>query len=244
MGRAFNIYFKYVYQVFLMLTFVIAIKALTDNKIALNPFLVAINAVGLYLWYRDMGIICLMAGYVLYFAISITNQRFRVIYETIEARQFANSIMTFDFVVNKMKENNKPTNMMLSMMYLTTPMYIGYIVDGVLDKTQGLLAKFIFLFILSIIVLVQHMICSLSASLTVHNQMIAKLLYPMLCKKEIRNRILLMKVEAFICRLNNEYVGFRCLYFMKFKKVTFYNYMIGISGTYFLVNELNREVIE
>ena len=68
------------------------------------------------------------------------------------------------------------------------------------------------------------------------NKNIAKLLYPIQFNKKPKKLTNKLKLNSFIARLNKEFVGFKCLYFIKFTELSFYNYMLGLS--YFLINRL------
>ena len=55
-----------------------------------------------------------------------------------------------------------------------------------------------------------------------YNHLIVKLLYPIQFDKKPKKLTNKLKIDSLIARLNKEFVGFNCLYFIKFTKLSFY----------------------
>ena len=53
-----------------------------------------------------------------------------------------------------------------------------------------------------------------------------------------RNTELLLKIDSFIVRLNEQYVGFHCLNMFKFTKFSFYEYIFSMASAYMLIKSL------
>ena len=73
------------------------------------------------------------------------------------------------------------------------------------------------------------------SSISTTNTSILMNLYPILVDKNFKKLKLRLRIDSFIARLNTEYIGFHCLLFIKFKRLSFYEYLIGLSGTYCLL---------
>ena len=70
---------------------------------------------------------------------------------------------------------------------------------------------------------------------------IPKTLYPLFCINRFNDKRLLLKLDEFILSLNENYVGFHCFNLFTFTKISFYQYIFGLSITYILVSEnLNK----
>ena len=98
-----------------------------------------------------------------------------------------------------------------------------------------------------------------SASLTVRNKSMAQHLYTVFNGRDficflnrepshrlfnsvgdrITNTNLLLKIDTFIDRLNNQYVGFKCLNMFEFTTFYFYEYIFGVFSAYLLVSSIN-----
>ena len=70
------------------------------------------------------------------------------------------------------------------------------------------------------------------------NNIIVKLLHPIQFDKRFKTRQMKLKIDSLIAKLNEEFVGFYCLYAIKFNRKSFYQYIIGLSTTYLLIDGL------
>ena len=51
-----------------------------------------------------------------------------------------------------------------------------------------------------------------------------------------------MKIEAFIARLNGDFIGFYCLNLFKFTKLAFFQFFYALTTVYILINGINRNI--
>ena len=66
---------------------------------------------------------------------------------------------------------------------------------------------------------------------------IPKTLYPLFFINRFNDKRLLLKLDEFILSLNENFVGFHCFNLFAFTKMSFYQYIFGLSITYILVSE-------
>ena len=80
-----------------------------------------------------------------------------------------------------------------------------------------------------------YLINRISASITVRNKAIPRLLYPIFINNNIIDLRLKLRIDSFIDRLHNQYIGFYCFNLFKFTKMAFYQYIFTVSSCYILV---------
>ena len=102
------------------------------------------------------------------------------------------------------------------------------------DKKINKLGTLMTLSTILLIFIGNYMSFQLLSSISVTNYFILKQLYPLLTDKNFNRRVLRRRIDSFIARLNTEFIGFHCWFYIKFKRYTFYEYLIGLSSTYLL----------
>ena len=66
---------------------------------------------------------------------------------------------------------------------------------------------------------------------------IPKTLYPLFFINRFNDKRLLLKLDEFILSFNENFVGFHCFNLFAFTKLSFYQYIFGLSITYILVSK-------
>ena len=82
-----------------------------------------------------------------------------------------------------------------------------------------------------------YIINNITASITVRNKTIAKHLYPIFSEQRKLKRSIKLKIDSWIARLNEEFIGFYYFNFSQFTKLAFYQYILVVSTCYMLVND-------
>ena len=129
-------------------------------------------------------------------------------------------------------------NVTISVFYMTVPFIIGLLWQMVFHDNG--LDRIIALFGLVLIFTFNYIIYWMASSICLNNKVLVKLLHPIQSDTTPRPRLTRLhrcKIDSFVARLNKEFVGFRCLYSIKFTKLSFYNYVLGISSTYFMLSD-------
>ena len=124
----------------------------------------------------------------------------------------------------------------IGIIYLTFPFLIGFVCQLIINGNW--IAKIFALVAGSIGCISNFMIYYMSSSICLMNNIIVKFLHPIQLDKRFKTRQMRLKIDSFIDRLNKEFVGFYCLYAIKFNRMSFYQYILGISTTYFLLSDL------
>ena len=120
--------------------------------------------------------------------------------------------------------------------------------EMVLQKLVMLIVPFYVI----LIFIINHLACTI----TTVNQSIPKYLYQVFNKKnfsrlnnqvglnlnyksgQLSNIMVYMKIDSFIARLNEEYVGFYCFNLFQFTKLSFFQYLYVFMTAYVLINDL------
>lgn len=143
--------------------------------------------------------------------------------------------MSYNQIVDFFKRLTIHQNQIISIIYVFTPMFIAYLIEMTMSQKLNWLARSFLGLFLIITISCNYIIYNTISSVTVFNKVIAGKLYPLIIGRKITNVTSMNKLDNFIARLNKDFLGFRCFY-IKFKKLSFYQYILGVSTSYFLVN--------
>ena len=201
---------------------------------------VCLNTLCNIIWLRHNSSMLLTMIMWSFIIIKFMKYKFRSIIDMISSNIFLinRSIQQYHYMYRIMVKVTKPMNMYISSMYLFFPIYyscsLGFIFDINTNKFGTLCT-----FLLAIFIFIGNYISfQLLSSISNTNHSFLKLLYPLLTDSNFNRNALRRRIDSFIARLNTEYIGFYCLYYMKFMNKTFYEYLIGISSTYFLISNI------
>ena len=131
-------------------------------------------------------------------------------------------------------------NAIISVYYLSAP-FIFSLLWHLSFYFSGL-TRIIALFNLLLVFTFNYIMYWKASSICLMNKVIVKHLHPIQSDKTDNTRLTRLtrlRIDSFVDRLNNEFVGFQCLYSIEFTRMSFYEYALGISGTYFLFSDLN-----
>ena len=172
----------------------------------------------------------------------MTQLRFKKLFHLINANK-ATGLYKVTVLYNKLvidiKMSASLLDVIISIAYLTAPFIIG-IYWQIAIHFNGL-TRIMALFLLFLTCTFNYIIYWMASSICLMNKVILKLLYPIQFDKTHNKRLTRLhrwKIDSFVARLNKEFVGFRCLYSIKFTKLSFYKYVLGISTTYILLSNL------
>ena len=147
------------------------------------------------------------------------------------------AIINYDKAYKILRDLTKSADILLSLIYLFFPILYALILDIMIDmKARKTNEEYNFFLPLSINFIINYIIYDKMSSISTTNTSILKNLYPILVDKNFRKLKLRLRIDSFIARLNTEYIGFHCWFSIKFKRLSFYEYLIGLSGTYFLIS--------
>ena len=133
-------------------------------------------------------------------------------------------------------------NIYMGNIYFSTPIIISYLMPISMDKELPIFSRVFALVTWLLLALMLNFIMYLVSSLSKFNSIIAKQLYCRFCGRRMKSLMTMVKLDSFIARLTKEYIGFRCFTLLKFKRLSFYQYLVGISSCYFLINGLKKIV--
>ena len=162
----------------------------------------------------------------------------------------------FTVTVNKV---SKLINIIIGMIYTMTPGMFSQaimILNIQANNIEEMILQIIVIFVIPFYVILIFIVNHLGCTITTVNQSIPKYLYPVFNKKnfsrlnyqiglnlnynsgQLSNIMVHMKIDSFIARLNEEYVGFYCFNLFPFTKLSFFQYLYVFMTAYVLVNDI------
>ena len=170
--------------------------------------------------------------------------RFKELFHLIRANK-ANCLYKVTLLYNQLiidiKMAGSLLDVIISVIYITNPFMIGLLWQ--VATTYHGFARILALLLLNLVCTCNYIMYWMASSLCLMNKVIVELLYPIQSDKTHNTRLTRLtrfSIDSFVDRLNTEFVGFHCLYAIKFTKLSFYNYILGISSTYFLLMNLDN----
>lgn len=154
---------------------------------------------------------------------------------------------------------NGPINAIIGVIYVVIPYVASLLVERIRfvpDTMVDLILNMVSFIIACVGALNVFMVNFLAASVPDRNRTIAKHLYKVFCdnnfdhgqnyaridsifKSNLKNTKLMLKVDSFIDRLNNQYLGFHAFNMIKFTKLSFYQFIMAFVSSYILVRNLS-----
>ena len=181
---------------------------------------------------------------IFYLVISMAQLRFKEIFHLIRAIKAAGLYkvtVLYNQLVIDIKMASLLFNGIISILYMTEPFTIALLWQ-IASYFNGV-TRLIALFGLFLTCTFNYTIYWMASSIFLMNKIIVQLLYSIQFDKTRETKMTLfkrLKIDSFVARLRKEFVGFRCLYSIKFTRLTFYHYLVGISTTYFLLVDLKN----
>ena len=169
-------------------------------------------------------------------------------------RVYHSFTITFDKV-------SKPINMLIGMMYAMTPVILSQAIMMVtkqeINNEWKTIVKRLTIIYITIIMIVVFIINHLCTSITTANQSIAKYLYKVFNDQnfnrlsqqsvglnlnynfgQLINIKIHMKIDSFIARLNEEYIGFYCFNLFPFTKLAYFQFLYIFMTSFLLIYDL------
>ena len=210
-----------------------------NSPVRYNLVTLIVNSIIQYMWLYNLTGIGLTGGIIFYVIMSMIQLRFEELIHLVKVYKL-NSLFrvyhSYNQLVIDIKLCRPLLDTIISIIYITVPFLIGLLCQVIIDGQW-------FTKIIAVIVLLVACACNyieyyMASSICLMNKIIIKLLHPIQFDKRPKTRLMRLKIDSLIARLNKEFVGFYCLFAIKFNRMSFYQYILGISTTYFLVNGL------
>ena len=122
--------------------------------------------------------------------------------------------------------------------YNVCPILIVITFHIVLDNNENLFTRLLFVLATQIPIVVSFLVNALASWFPNKNKQIAKLIYPaIICNTLGNNLKVKFKLDDSISTVNNQYIGFYCFNLFSFTKLSFYQFIFGLSVTYIFVQD-------
>ena len=172
------------------------------------------------------------------------------------------NMMTYNKFTKLVHEISSLINMLIGTMHTMTPIFTSATIMIMKNEPKSYSDQLIHLAILSwspVIFLLAYLINHYCASIPLRNQSIAKYLYPVFYDKNFHrienhrlirfysyrtqgsNILIHMKIDSFIARINEQYVGFHCLNLFQFTKLAILQHYCYFFTVYVLIYKLNKQ---
>ena len=209
------------------------------SPIPYNLVTLAVNCSITYVWFTNLFGIVFSIGLIFYLTLSMAQLRFKQIIHLVKVTNHAamfNVIHLYNKLIIDIQLCRPLFDALIGIVYVSVPYFIAVLAQLLFDGYW--FARTIAASGMTIVCICNYSIYHMASSICMMNDIIVKLLYPIQFDKRPKTRQIKLKIDSFINRLNEEFVGFYCLYAIKFTRMSFYQYILGISTTYFLVKGL------
>ena len=209
------------------------------SSVPVNLVNLIVNSSIQCIWLCNLVVQTRAGGFLFFYVMSMTKLRYRELIHLVKVHKL-DGVMYVNYLYNQLVGDIKIVRRyfdpLIGILYLTCPFAIAFAFQLVLDgnwlgKVLGLVSGFIGFS-------TNYLIYYMASSICLMNDIIANLLYPIQFDKRFKSRRMKLKIDSLIARLNEEFVGFDCLYAIKFNRMSFYQYILGLTSTYLLVNGL------
>ena len=213
--------------------------AYTNSLIPVNLLTLAINSTIQCVWLINLIEVAFFGGVIFFLTMSMAQIRYNELIHLIKVNK-VNGLIKVSHLYNQLvidiKMCRRLFDPVIGIVYLTLPFTIGLLCQLIVDSNW--LARVLAVIGLLVACTSNYIIYYMVSSICPMNKIIAKLLIPIQFDKRHKTRQMKLKIDSLIARLNKEFVGFYCLYAIKFTRMSFYQYILGISTTYLLVDGL------
>ena len=210
-----------------------------NSPVPVNLFTLIVNSSIQCIWLTNNMEIGLAGGLGFFYVMSMVQLRYMELIHLIKENKvdaFVKVSHLYNQLVIDIKICCRLFDPIIGIIYLTVPFPIGFLCQLVIGGNW--MAKIFALAVGLVACISNFMIYHMSSSICPMNKKIVKLLHPIQIDKRFKTRLMRLKIDSLIARLNEEFVGFYCLYAIKFTRMSFYKYILGISITNILVNGL------
>ena len=211
------------------------------------------NVITLWLWtflliytINQIRIVLMMGAFFFYLPISVLNYKFDELIKMLRTsirwnneNKFDRILESYDQLTIAVKQLSGPFNLIIGITYCVCPYLIAINIELLnIDRNDFLfiiLQKAFWLLLIGANI-DAFVINQISASISVRNKLFPRYLYPVFCWKRNISIRMVLKIDSFINRLNEQFVGFYCFNWFKFTKMAFYQYALTISSSYILIS--------
>ena len=211
--------------------------AYTNSPIPLNLVTLALHFIIECLWLINCFEIVFVCFVCFFFTMNMAQLRYKELIHLVKVNKVAVLIKVsqlYNQLVVDIKICRRLFDPIIGIIYLTFPFFIGFLSQAILDGHW--LARVTCAISLLFGCTANYIMYNMVSSICTMNKVILKLLIPIQFDKRHKTRQMTLKIDSFIARMNEEFVGFYCLYAIKFTRMSFYQYILGISTTYLLVD--------
>ena len=245
MSKVFK-YFLLIYSWFVFPSTLLfcSIRVYLDDSVNNRIIILAISSVIQLFWFNNSISIAFTGAIIFFMVMTRIKLRYAQLINEVKVNKITNLIKlnnSYNHLVQDVKKIRKFFNPLIGIIYLSAPFIIGHAFQIMIDHNIYWLGRIIGLTVFLVASISNYIIYSMASSICFMNKIIVKPLYPIQFNKKPKKLANKLKIDSLIARLNKEFVGFHCLYFIKFTKLSFYHYCLGLSTVYFLINKLMNE---
>ena len=233
-------YRKFLTPTLCMSTSFLAINRYLIEQDDCNIITLMINSLAFLIWIRQLISMVLYGSLLFYIIMTYLKYRFMDMLEVIRSFNLINTnatiFVSYDHLSKLVKSISLTFNTLIGLVYLTSPFVTNTFIDMFIDNDLSIIPRMLAFLAFAITFIANYIIYYTASSISQFNIEISKILYPTCTKRHhIKYCEKKMKIDSFIDRLNNEFIGFNCLFFIKFNRMSFYEYIMTFSSCYFLV---------
>ena len=211
--------------------------AYTNSLIPVNLVTLAFNSIIQGMCLINLFEMIFFGGVFFFLALSMAQLRYKEIIHLIKFNKVAGLAKISHFynqLVIDIKMCRRLFDPIIGIIYLTFPFPIAFLSQVIVDGNW--LVRLLAVISLLVGCTTNYTMYYMVSSICPMNKIIVKLLIPIQFEKTPKTRQMKLKIDSLIARLSKEFVGFYCLYAIKFTRKSFYQYILGISTTYLLVD--------
>ena len=211
--------------------------AYTNSPIPVYPVTLAINSIMHCMWMTNVFEIAYFCGVCFFLTMSMALLRYKEIIHLIRSNKVADFKKVshlYNQLVVDIKVCRRLFDPLIGIIYLAMPLLFGFVCQIIVDGFW--VARVLAVIGLLVGCTSNYTMYYMASSICPMNKV--KLVIPIQFENRQKTRQMKLKIDSLIARLNKEFVGFYCLYAIKFTRKSFYQYILGISMTYFLVDGL------
>ena len=199
--------------------------AYTNSPIPVNPVTLGLHFIMQCVWMTNLIEMSFFGGVCFFFTMSMALLRYQELIHLITVNKVDGFIKVshlYNQLVIDIKMCRRLFDPIIGIIYLAIPFPTGFLCQLLLDVNW--LAR-----VLAVIGLLlgssnNFIMYYMVSSICPMNKIIIKLLVPIQFDKSRKTRQMKLKINSLIARLNKEFVGFYCLYAIKFTRMSFYQY--------------------
>ena len=217
-----------------------------DEMIEHNLALLLLNGVNFTLFVRQLVILGILTAVMFTMTTMYLKYRFIGVLTLIRTCVRTRSNLNMVILQHKsfgdlLAETSPFVNLTLGLVYYVSPVIIVIPMQMAADQDSALWKRGVMANFFMLISLVAYLVSQLCTWIPQKNLTIPNLLYKLPFQLTPRTFRLMFMLDEFISTLNNSFLGFSAFSFFKFTKLTFYQFLFGISVTYMMIKKRFNE---